>query len=869
MRLNTDRMRWLLVLFIALPCLAAEPAAGLVERFALPQNPIEIRQPAKQGRFFDTMGHRAGVLGAEGQGFEAWVYPLKLLHDCRIRAVVDGTDEEVDIGSRVDLVTIRPESVTLTATHSRFTIRETFFTPLDRAATVLLLEIDTARRLTITVSFVPDLRPMWPAGLGGQYASWSDERHLFIISESRQKYNGLIGCPAGVRGTATPAHELARGSVSFEIKIDPESARKCFYPIVIAGSQTGRDDAYGSYDTALRSIRDDYAGLARHFGDVREDLLSIETPEPELNLAFEWAKVALDKGWVENPDLGGGLVAGWGPSGESARPGFGWFFGGDAFLNQFALSSIGDFTAIRRAFQFLQQRQRADGKMMHELAQSAAWLRWFEEYPYGYYHGDTTPFYITAFYDFYLRSGGREFLKQSWESLKRAYGYCKSADEDGDGLMDNTRAGLGASELGSLLEGLHTDILLGALSPAAWRAMAAMSAIMGDSEIRDEAQALAEKATTALNEKFWSADLNSFVHALTVSGGQNRELTAWPALGIMLGVLQGERADRTAEMMASSVLSTDWGARMLAGSSKSYDPAAYNNGAVWPFLTGLVSTAEFERHFAFSGYQLILANTRLTWAGALGYHPELLSGDYYRIVETAVPHQLFSSAALVTSVVRGLLGLTGNTAERTLAFSPHLPPAWNRVRIRRFRIGNDLFDLTVEREAGKWRCTIEGGGNGYTLQISPALGLLASTKSVRVTGAVQRSAGWDKSKVNRGDLHYLVIAKSQGNPRSIIEMDCQRGIELDTAVGAPMPGDRSRNLRILSLRNEGGTVIAELEGLSGRTYAVRVWTALPIAAVRGGRLVDSEPKSIELSFPPAEGKSFSRSTLELDVKRNP
>ena len=442
-----------------------------------------------------------------------------------------------------------PESVTLTSTHSLFTVRQIFFTPLDRAGTVLLLDIDTARPLTLTVSFVPDLKPMWPAGLGGQYASWSDERHLFVISESRRRYNGLIGCPAGVHGTSTPAHELGRGRVGFDIKVDPETARKFFYPIVIVGSQTGRDDAYATYGATLAAIRGEYDKLVRHFSDIRKNLLSIETPEPELNLGLEWAKVALDKGLVNNPDLGTGLIAGWGPSGESARPGFGWFFGGDTFLNQYAISSIGDFSTLRQAFRFLQDRQRSDGKMMHELTQSAAWLRWFEEYPYGYYHGDTTPLYIAAFHDFYRQSGDTEFLKQSWDSLKRAYAYCKSTDEDGDGLMDNPRAGLGASELGSLLEGLRTDILLGALSPAAWRAMVAMSDIMGDTQTHGEAQALCEKATKSATEKFWNPELNSFIHALTLSGGQNRELTAWPALGIMLGILRGEHADRTAEMM--------------------------------------------------------------------------------------------------------------------------------------------------------------------------------------------------------------------------------------------------------------------------------------------------------------------------------
>jgi hypothetical protein len=300
----------LLSFFLVFLCLGSAGDAGLVPRFVLPASPIEIRQPAKPGRFFDAMARRAGVMGTEGEGFEAWVYPLKLLHDCRIRVGVQGTDEIVDLGARSDLVTVRPESVTLTSTHSLFTIRQIFFTPLNEPGSVLLLDIDAARPLTLSISFVPDLRPMWPAGLGGQYASWNEERRLFVISESRRKYNGLIGCPAGERGSTTPAHELGKGSVSFDIKVDPLMARKYFYPIVIAGGQDGRESAYEAYSSLLRTIPREYDKLVEHYRSLHEDLLGIETPEKELDLALEWAKVALDKGLVANPDLGTGLIAG-------------------------------------------------------------------------------------------------------------------------------------------------------------------------------------------------------------------------------------------------------------------------------------------------------------------------------------------------------------------------------------------------------------------------------------------------------------------------------------------------------------------------------------------------------------------------------
>jgi hypothetical protein len=109
--------------------------------------------------------------------------------------------------------------------------------------------------------------------------------------------------------------------------------------------------------------------------------------------------------------------------------------------------------------------------MMHELSQSGGMIRWFQDYPYGYYHANTTPLYVIASDEYLTRSGDRVFLKESWESLKKAYSYCVSADKTGNGLMENTVAGLGASELGSLQENLLTDVFLGAATVQAMHAM--------------------------------------------------------------------------------------------------------------------------------------------------------------------------------------------------------------------------------------------------------------------------------------------------------------------------------------------------------------------------------------------------------------
>jgi len=74
--------------------------------------------------------------------------------------------------------------------------------------------------------------------------------------------------------------------------------------------------------------------------------------------------------------VGCGLVAGFGPSGASERPGFAWYFAGDALMNSWSIVDYGDHARARALLEFLRDRQRADGKIMHELTQSAALLDW-------------------------------------------------------------------------------------------------------------------------------------------------------------------------------------------------------------------------------------------------------------------------------------------------------------------------------------------------------------------------------------------------------------------------------------------------------------------------------------------------------------
>ena len=138
--------------------------------------------------------------------------------------------------------------------------------------------------------------------------------------------------------------------------------------------------------------------------------------------------------------------------------------------------------------------------MAHELSQAAGYIDWWKDYPYGYLHGDTTPFYIVAMDDYYAKTGDLEFVRASRESLKKAYAWCLSTDEDGDGLMDNAKAGLGALEFGSLT-GIRTDIYLAAVWGKACEGMSAAGAAVGDAALSKKAGTDLARAVDAIRPK--------------------------------------------------------------------------------------------------------------------------------------------------------------------------------------------------------------------------------------------------------------------------------------------------------------------------------------------------------------------------------
>lgn len=831
--------------------------AGTVPRSAIERSDLVLERVARPGAPFDKVGRKFAILAEEGGSFEAWAWPLKLVRNFSFSFLLGSSTTPIEGRDIVRSIEVEPAVTTLTFTHQNFTVRAHFAAAVDRPGAVILLAVDSDRPLTVVCGFLPVLQPMWPAGIGGQYAYWDDGLKAYLISEPRRMNHGFIGSPAAAGISETPAHMLSDVPNQFKIEIsDPKAAAEAWIPIILAGGKGKRDDLKAVYEALADDPARAYREAVEHFKALREASLRVKTPRPEFDLAFEWAKVAFDNLVVDNPDLGRGMVAGLAASGTSGRPGFGWFFGGDTYLNSLSLNGLGLAALSREAIDFMLKWQRADGKMAHELSQAAGYVDWWKDYPYGYIHGDTTPYFIVAAEDLFRTTGDLAWVKKIWPALKRGFAWCRTTDGDGDGLMDNKLAGLGALEFGSLT-GIQTDIYLGAVWVRACGAMASLAAAVGDGALSREAGDLEKSARRAFDEKFWDEGRGTYAYAFNANGERVADPTPWTTIGVFWELGTPDRNQRTLARLNASDMITDWGVRVLSSKSALYEPLNYNYGAVWPFLTGWTSAALLRHGFVAQGYAALRASVRHSFDNGLGTVTELYSGGRNFHPAEGVSHQGFSSGGVLFPFVQGLLGLEVDVPERVVRFAPAFPADWDRVRIDNLHFGESVAALEFERERGRVRVRVASPpGSGYTFVFAPALGAGTKVRAAQVNGRATEAI----VESTPGAPAVRPRATCALSGMDVVEIEIHPAPEILPPDNPTRAGDLDRGLKIVYSEAGAGRLKIDLEGLAGRTYKLDVLYGDLVAAVEGA---DFDGRRLTVSFPEGRSGEFVRRTIEL------
>ena len=790
---------------------------------------LELSRTIRTWEFLPVVGTRAGLFGSETGRFEAWVYPLKIFRDFHLTFYVG--DRALPAESLARTLTVRPESASILYVGDSFRVRETLCVPVNEAGAIVLLDVETEQPLEVEAAFTGDFQLEWPAALGGTYVEWDSKQRAFEFGEEARKYAALVGSPTGADARLSYQTNYSSSDQN-SLRLGVTQKGKETKAIVIAASVAGLSDAEKTYQHLLTSYADSMRESSAYYRAYLDKTVSLELPDAALQQAYDWARISTIQGLVNNPYLGSGLVAGYRTSGTGQRPGFAWFFGRDSLWTSFALNAEGDYSTTRTALDFISKYQREDGKVPHEISQSASLVPWFKDYPYAYVSADATPLFVIAMNDYAVQSGDFAFARDKWDNVWRAYQFLKST-YDTQGFAQNAGIGHGWVEGGPLLP-VKNEYYQAGLGVEALRALSNLARLVGKDDVSKQLGAEFDRSNPALDQAFWSPEMKSYAFALKQDNQRANEATVLATVPMWFGLPTADHADQTITRLAADDHQTDWGMRIISQNSKVYDGSGYHYGSVWPLFTGWASVGEYRYHRAFPAYSNLRANALLGADGALGHFTEVLSGDYYQSFATSSPHQIWSSAMVVSPILRGMFGLQTDAEKHEITLAPHVPADWTTFAIRNVHVAGVSVDFRYQKTEDGITLEAKRTGTGDCwVEFSLAFSLRTQVVSVQMKG---RPLPF-KTEPNGNDQHLAArFPVNDGTSNLVIRVKNDFGLVLSNEL--PALGSASRSLRVLSESwNASKTQLTlEVSGRAGMSYQMDVWSPGQISSVEGAVL---------------------------------
>lgn len=841
--------------FLALLTLALlAPSVGAAQ--------LELARPVRDWEFFSAVGERSAVLGKENGVFEAWVFPLKILKNFRLEFTLNGRAIPAQAVARS--VLYRPGSSTIVYSgdyyEDHFLVRQTFVAPRKRNGVLMRLEIDCSAPLRVGVSFERDFTLMWPAGLGGTYGSWDEDLKAFVMGEDQGRFFALAGSPDAVLlereyGTNYSASPVSRFSLG---EFNGPAERL----LVIAASFASREALAGAYRDLLRDAAVLETETESFYREYLSDKVRLDLPDDRLRQAYDWSVISMRKGVVVNPFLvGRGLVAGFGLSKGGPRPGFAWFFGRDTCWTTLAMTAAGDLDTARDAIQFIAQFQREDGKIPHEISQSASFVPWFDKLPYAYAAADATALFVIAAGDYAKASGDRAFVEQIWPRITRALDFQRSI-EDENGFARNLGVGHGWIEGGPLLP-VRTEFYQAGLGVEALRAAAKLASMRGEAELARRLGREFEARRAKLNEVYWLETPQRYAWAIDRRGKRVDEPSVLVTVPMWFGLTDADKSAALLPELAGEAHLADWGTRVISSKSPLFKPAGYHFGSVWPLFTGWASVGQYRYHETGSAYANLQANANLALDGSGGNTTEVVSGAVYSPLSTSSSHQIWSAAMVVSPLLRGLLGLEVDASEKRLSLSPHLPAHWDRFEISNLRFPSGRVSLKFSRDDGTLRVAVENSGSEpIRVVFSPALAPSARISGAEISG--RSEIEWKRLEGLR-DWHAEFDFEAPPG-RSELTADCRGDFALSIPAPLPRLGESSSNLKIVAQdwEQDGSSVRVRLSGLPGRTYRLDVWGGAHVRSVAGARL-NEDGKTLDVRIP-GDGDGYAQHTVAVELE---
>ncbi|MBV8707833.1 MAG: hypothetical protein JO028_11640 [Acidobacteriaceae bacterium] len=370
-----------------------------------------------------------------------------------------------------------------------------------------------------------------------------------------------------------------------------------------------------------------------------------------------------------------------------------------------------------------------------------------------------------------------------------------------------------------------------------------MAELQNDPNAGKEAHTRADRARRNLPGRYWNAQNPYFITGVLQDGTPLPQIMSSPIGTILQKTFPSRYNEAALDFLSVPSFFTDWGMRSIPANDQHFEAASYAGGSVWPVGTGTAARAFFQNHRPLTAIPLWRSLIEESFTDSPGHVDEVYSGNTFRELDVSVPEQSWSSSALVTATLSGVLGIEPDALTHKFTIAPHLPPAWKEVTVNRLRVGETTLNFHLRRSLTQTELEITTEGPPITLVFEPEIPLgstnLRATKNGQTLPVTSLS--------NAQDIHAHTEVSLSGKAR--IAVNYTSGFAPEVEWHPPVIGEESRNLRIRRAAWTGQTYKADLVIAQGSCPSLLFHTTARPIAVEGGILVEQNPELFKIRVP--------------------
>lgn len=225
--------------------------------------------------------------------------------------------------------------------------------------------------------------------------------------------------------------------------------------------------------------------------------------------------------------------------------------------------------------------------------------------------------------------------------------------------------------------------------------------------LRDEAQQLFER----FNRAFWMEDEGTYAFGLDAQKALITSVVSNAGHCLWSGIVPPDRARRVVDRLLASDMWSGWGIRTLSAAHPSFNPFAYQRGAVWPHDNALIAAG--CRRYGFVEAAARIARGVLDAAASFQRYrlPELIAGIEreswgfpVQYLGANIPQAWAAGSTFL--LLQVLLGLQADAPAGRLVVAPALPPWLQWVEVENLQVGPSRVTFRCWREGERSRMEV-------------------------------------------------------------------------------------------------------------------------------------------------------------------